>query len=151
MNEENLTSEPALGESPEPESTSEPKTRKYTRRAPKLDEEKIDAAPKRGRKAKTTGPVYDDEARHKLAKNLQGLHVMGAMILQFPELQIADHEADMLADGIIKVSHEYGLELSGKTGAAIQLFGAAAMIYLPRLAMLKKRRAEMPVTVDHAG
>lgn len=155
MDIENI--DPEIVQEVQPEELPElekPTTRKYTRKAPKLDEQKIDSgatgAKKQGR-PKKSAPVYDDEAKGKLAKNLQGLHVMGAMILQFPELALADQEAEMLADGLIKVSNEYGLELSGKTGAAIQLLGAAAMIYWPRLIALKQRRAQMPVTVDQAG
>lgn len=152
MDTENLEIEQPVEIETEPLETSEPTKRKYTRKAPKLEEHKIDSgsATKKTSRAKKSSPAYDEEAKGKLAKNLQGLHIMGAMLLQFPELALGDQEAEMLADGIVKVSNEYGLELSGKTGAAIQLLGACAMIYWPRLIALKKRQAQAPVTVDHA-
>lgn len=62
------------------------------------------------------------------AKQLQGIHVLISMATGLPEIQIGPDESKMLAKAIGAVTEEYGLSLDGKTGAAIQLFGAAAMV-----------------------
>lgn len=77
-----------------------------------------------------------------LSKNLMGLHAAAAMIAGNPILQLQQTEADALADGIVAVCDEYELELDGKTGAAIQLLGACAMIYLPRVLAIRQQRIE---------
>jgi len=107
-------------------------------------------APKRRGRPPGTGKKSDGTAPKKtasrknddisdLAKHIQGLHVMVAMITGFGELQISDQESLMLAKGVSAVAEEYGLSLDGKTGAAMQLFGAAALIYVPRALMIKSR------------
>lgn len=92
-----------------------------------------------------------------LAKQLVGIHQLIAMATGFPEVQIHEDEGMMLAQGFTAVADEYGLALSGKTGAAIQLFGACAMVYVPRAMMIRKkidaqraaqRQAEESNTVD---
>ena len=45
----------------------------------------------------------------------------------------------MLADGIAAVSREYGLSMDGKTGAALQLIAAAAIVYAPRFKAINNR------------
>jgi len=76
-----------------------------------------------------------------LARSLVGIHQLGAMLLQVPELQISEEEGKGLADAVTAVCEEYGLAIDGKTGAAMQLFGAAAMIYGPRYFHFKMRIA----------
>lgn len=90
---------------------------------------------KRGRPRK--GAVSIDSTA--LAKQLQGLHTLGAMLTGIPEMQILPEEAALLADAVKNVAEEYDLELSGKTGAAIQLLATAAMIYVPRLLQVRQR------------
>lgn len=81
-----------------------------------------------------------------LAKQLRGIHALAAKILpiQGPDgsklLELSDVEATQLADAVAGVAKEYDLELSGKTGAAIQLFGVAAMIYGPRIYVIQQMR-----------
>lgn len=76
------------------------------------------------------------------ARQIQGLHRVAAMATGLPVLEIADHEAAMLASGITAVADEYGLALSGKTGAALQLFAAMGFVYGPRVLMVKRMRDE---------
>lgn len=76
-----------------------------------------------------------------LAKSLMGIHQLGAMLLQVPELQLNEEESRGLADAVTAVCEEYGLAIDGKTGAAMQLFGACAMIYGPRYFHFKMRVA----------
>lgn len=73
------------------------------------------------------------------AKQLQGIHVMIAMVSGVKEMAIDAQEAKMLANGINAVAEEYGLEMDGKTGAAFQLLGAAALIYGPRALAVNAR------------
>ena len=79
------------------------------------------------------------EAQANLAKQIQGLHFIAATATGLPELQISDQEAAMLADGIAAVSREYGLSMDGKTGAALQLIAAAAIVYAPRFKAINNR------------
>ena len=82
---------------------------------------------------------FDAESTARLAKQLQGIHMMAAQVTQLGELMISDQESAMLADALVNISAEYGLELSGKTGATIQLLGTAAMIYLPRFHVISQK------------
>jgi hypothetical protein len=85
-------------------------------------------------KRKTTKSVIE-------GKQIAGLHAVAAHLTGLPELIISEAEGELLAGGIQAVAEEYGLELSGKAGAAIQLFSAAAIIYLPRLAAIASKKA----------
>lgn len=99
-----------------------------------------DAAPRQQRKRKAQ---VDAGA---LAKQLRGIHALAAKLLPIPGpngtklLELDDEEAKQLADAVAAVAKEYDLELSGKTGAAIQLFGVAAMIYGPRIYVVQQMR-----------
>lgn len=77
-----------------------------------------------------------------LAKNLIGIHTLVAMMTGIQEAQISPDEASQLAVAVCGVCEEYDLAISGKTGAAIQLFAAAAMVYAPRVFMFKMRMAQ---------
>jgi len=68
-----------------------------------------------------------------LAKQLVGLHTLGAMISGIPEFIINEDEGKILAGGIVAVCEEYDLSIDGKTGAALNLLGACAMVYGPRV------------------
>jgi hypothetical protein len=112
---------------------------------PKLDTVGVDgeAIPKARKKSKPA-----DEK--KLAKQLQGIHMIFSAMSGFSELQISDAEADALAIAIQNTADEYDLSLSGKTGALIQLLGAAAMIYIPRAVVINaKIKAARAVDVQH--
>lgn len=74
----------------------------------------------------------------KLAQQLMGLHKMVAMLPGMEVFEIQPEEATILADGMQAVADEYDVVMSGKTGAAIQLFAAAAMVYTPRVIVLTK-------------
>lgn len=141
----------------EPVETTTPKRRgrppgSKNSTAQKLEEKPVSsdsAAPaaKRGRPKKSEG--YTDESRARFAKQVQGLHIMAAQLTGFGEFQISDPEAAMLADALINTSQEYGLSLSGKTGAMLQLLGTAAMIYVPRFAIINQKiKAKKAQIVD---
>lgn len=95
-------------------------------------------APRTRTARKKAQPIDHDT----LAKQLQGVHVMVAMITQSPEMQLSDPESIELAKAISGVCAEYNLSLNGKTGALIQLIGAGAMVYLPRIMAIKQRKAQ---------
>lgn len=103
-------------------------------------EQPTDAAPKQQRRRKST---VDASA---LAKQLRGIHSLAAKLLPIPGpdgtklLELSDIEATQLAEAVAGVAKEYDLELSGKTGAAIQLFGVAAMVYGPRIYVIQQMR-----------
>lgn len=108
------------------------------------------AGAKRGPKKRGKGFSADDLAN--LSKQIQGLHALGAMMTGIPELQLHDKEAEMLAGGVVAVAKEYNLDISGKTGAMIQLAAACAAIYVPRFVVIKnrvaKQREQEGVTID---
>jgi hypothetical protein len=78
-----------------------------------------------------------------LAKQLIGVHMIAAKLTQLPFVQIDENESRMLADAIENVAREYDLELSGRTGAFIQLIAVSAVVYGPRVMEFQKlkRRA----------
>lgn len=90
------------------------------------------------RKASNTKRVTKDDLS-SLAKQLVGLHQLGAMLSGIPEIAIAEPEGAALATGIIAVCEEYDLSINGKTGAALQLLGACAMVYTPRVFQFNSR------------
>lgn len=96
------------------------------------------AVSKRGRPAKKKTQAIN---AGDLAKQIQGLHALGAMVTGIQELQLGEQEAEMLAKAVVAVSEQYNLAIDGKTGALIQLAAACTVIYLPRLVVLKKRKA----------
>lgn len=74
-----------------------------------------------------------------MGRQLVGLHMLASSITQIPELQIMDAEGVALAEAISAICDEYNLSIDGKTGAALQLFATAGMIYMPRFLHLKSR------------
>lgn len=92
---------------------------------------------KPGRKPKKV--VVTEAEKTALGKQIVGLHLIASMTFGIPELVIQETEGEMLASAIVNVAEEYGLSLGGKTGAAIQLVGTAAMIYLPRYFAMQSR------------
>lgn len=92
-------------------------------------------------KPQKRGAKMSAEAVSTLAKQIEGMHAMAAMMTGIPILQISSAEAQLLAGGISAVAEEYGLALDGKTGAALQLFGATAMVYAPRIIQIQKMKA----------
>jgi hypothetical protein len=99
-------------------------------------------APKTRTPRKKAAPSDQAIEPETLAKQLQGVHVMIAMMTQSPEMQLSEPESLELAKAVSGVCAEYNLSLNGKTGAMIQLLGAGAMIYLPRLVMIKQRKTK---------
>lgn len=96
------------------------------------------AAPRKpGRPRKSASLSSDDVL--SLAKQVQGMHQLAALASGIPELIVDENEAVLLSGAIAKVSEEYGLSLTGKTGAMLQLLAAAGMIYAPRLVAVAKR------------
>lgn len=76
----------------------------------------------------------------QMAQQLQGVHVLVAMMGGMPEMQLTDKEALMLAQSVVNVCNQYDLEIDGKTGAFIQLIGSAGIVYLPRALAIRNRK-----------
>jgi hypothetical protein len=91
-------------------------------------------------KRKRRSKAIDKDA---LAKQLIGVHMIGAKVTGLPFVAIDAQEAAMLADAIENVAREYDLALDGKTGAFIQLIAASAVVYGPRVMQFQalKRQA----------
>lgn len=96
-----------------------------------------------GRPSKKKGKVsFSGEDLDALAKQVMGLHQLASIATGIPELAISEQESKMLGGSLASVAEEYGLELSGKTGAMLQLIAVCGMIYVPKFAVLKTRVAE---------
>lgn len=116
---------------------------------PGVKSEKPGAAKSAEAKPQKRGSKMSADAVSTLAKQIQGMHAMAAMMTGIGLFQITEAESALLAGGLSAVAEEYGLALDGKTGAALQLFGAAAMVYAPRiLAIQKAKAAARANTVD---
>ncbi len=74
-----------------------------------------------------------------LAKQIEGIHILAATITGMPEIALTSNESALLAGALITLAGEYDLSMSGKTGAAIQLLGVAALIYVPRALTISTR------------
>lgn len=74
-----------------------------------------------------------------MGKQIAGLHQLAALFTGIPEFALAPQEAEMLGQAVAAVCEEYDLSMSGKTGAALQLFAAAAMVYGPRVGLIGAR------------
>ncbi len=98
--------------------------------------------------------LFREEDKTALADQIKGLHEIVAMMTGLPFVAINEKEALMLSHGIVAVAEEYGLSLTGKTGAFIQLLGAAGLVYGPRIFMFKaaqaqaRQQARAPQTVE---
>lgn len=89
------------------------------------------------------GTVGVDEKT--LAKQVQGVHVMLAMLTQQPIFQLSDNEAEMMAGALANVSRHYNVTLDGPRAAVFQLIAVGGMIYLPRiLAVRNQNLARQP-------
>lgn len=103
-------------------------------------------------KPQKRGEKMTQEKITLLGKQLVGLHIMAARMSGIPELEIHAPEGEILAHGIAAVAEEYGLSLDGKTGAALSLLGACAMIYAPRFIQVQQRiRRAQSTVVDANG
>ncbi len=97
------------------------------------------------KKAGTEGLALDAK---ELAPQIQGLHVMLATMTGQPVFQLSDIEAKMLASNIANVSQHYNITASSKSMAIVGLIAVCGMIYLPRVASVK--RAARPVPTQAA-
>lgn len=142
---ETITAEPVTDEAPAVDQTAT------------VDNEQAQVeqppARRRGRPRGSSNPAAPRKTQARkaddlktLAKNIVGLHALAAMGTGLKELMIDEKEGEMLAGAMQAVADEYGLDFGGKTGAAVQLFGAAGMIYAPRIirivSRMKKEREE---------
>lgn len=137
-----------LGQQNEPLETvvsEEPKKRRgRPRKTPEIPTEEVGGAAPASRPRKTAKAKSVDT--ESLGKQIAGVHQIAAMMTGLPELAITPEEGAHLAKAITAVCDEYGLNFDGKTGAAIQLFAAAGMVYGPRafaiVARMRQQKAK---------
>jgi hypothetical protein len=89
----------------------------------------LDRSPpaKRGRK-----PKQDSAAVEKLAKSVQGLHSLAALLTGMPELEISEADARAVCESVGEVGREFGAgAVSPKTLAILGLIGTLAFVYAP--------------------
>lgn len=65
-----------------------------------------------------------------------GVHKMISLVPGMEAFAIEETEAQILAEGMQGIADEYGVALSGKTGATLNLLIALGMVYGPRFYLL---------------
>lgn len=98
----------------------------------------------KGRRGRKPGTKNKQKSILAAASNLESvlfsLHLMGATLLQTPELAITKEESEMLTTAIQKVNEHYGVTfLSAKHAALVELVAAADTIYGPRAIAVSHR------------
>lgn len=149
QNENGATTAPEEIQSQTPPQDDAPPVKRRRGRPPKNPEMQKEGvsgtAPKRGRPPKSKEKhSYTPEEISVLGRQIVGIHAMVAGITKIPEAAIGDDEGSMMAQAIVNMADQYDLELDGKTGAALQLFATAAMIYAPRVIHFKNRMRNQP-------
>jgi hypothetical protein len=91
---------------------------------------------KRGRKPGSTNEKKRDLDGIKTL--LVGIHQMLSVATGFSSLAIDDSEGAILADAIAKVGDEYKIKVDGKTGAFLTLAYALAVVYGPRIFVIRQ-------------
>lgn len=108
-------------------------------------------AKKKSSRGKTS---FTQEQVSTLASQIVGVHMIISKVTGLPEMVIAPNEGEALAKSVTMVMEEYGFEITGKTGAAIQLFATAAMVYAPRIFAINaraKREKPLDVTIHESN
>ncbi len=77
----------------------------------------------------------------KLKGLLQALHQVAAIATRAPEFALDDDEAASMAEAIAAVLREYNVPISSKVAALIGLGGTCALVYGPRVVLIKRRQA----------
>lgn len=88
----------------------------------------------------TKNYAMPDISAEKIKGLLLATHKIASIAGRVPELALGDDEAAAMAEAILAVLHEYNIPISGKAAALIGLAGTSAMVYLPRLVLIKERR-----------
>lgn len=99
---------------------------------------------KRGKKSAAMD-ILTPESIANLAKQIEGLHILGAQISGIPEIMLSSADSQALATSVLAVCSQYDLSIDGKTGALLQLLGTVSIIYVPRFFAFKKRTTENTV------
>lgn len=118
--------------------------------ADKVGASPVSSAPRGRKPGRKARPEFSAEARVILAAQIEGLHKISAMATGIPELMLSRDESVMLADAMANVAQEYGLSLSGKTGALLQFAGVAAFLYAPRFFAVNDRVRKAKAARDAA-
>lgn len=78
----------------------------------------------------------------ELAPQIQGLHVMLAMMTGQPVFLLSPQECEMLAKNIANVSQHFNIAPSSKGMAIAGLVATCGMIYIPRIASVRRNRVK---------
>lgn len=94
---------------------------------------------------------FGGESVDLLAKQLAGIHNMAAMIMGEPVMILSETESVMLATALVGIAEEYGVMLTGKMAATLQLLGVAGMVYVPRFIDIQRKHARNPPNTVENG
>ncbi|RWZ84875.1 MAG: hypothetical protein EO766_16955 [Hydrotalea sp. AMD] len=105
--------------------------------APTSGESDSTPARKRGRRKSNANAVQQVIGIHKMVSMLPGMEIWA----------IDEAEAQTITEAMALVSEEYGVQISGKTGATLNLIMALGMVYGPRAYVMiqqsKQRKKEL--------
>jgi hypothetical protein len=103
--------------------------------------------PPGSKNATATAKAQTSQTLEGLEKLLLSVHMMGAKLLAFPELEIEPSEAARLSDAIKEVAKHYSFQIDPKHMAIWQLTMCAGSIYGPRVVqMMRKKPGPRAVT-----
>lgn len=100
-------------------------------------EETAKAAGEGSKKAKAKSGEKLTIDQTKFAGQIQGLHIIAAKLTGQQLLLIDEKEAYALAEAIANVAKQYDIQVNPRVAAGLQLAATAAMIYAPRLLLMK--------------
>jgi len=106
------------------------------------------AAPS-NRKATTTAKKEKEaeQSAEDFAAQIMGFHLVAAKFIG-PEIAISEKESFALAKSIKELSAQYDLSINPKAAASLQLLATVAIIYGPRVVMIKTRIAKEKAVKD---
>lgn len=106
---------------------------------------------KPGSKNRSSGPTQK-ETSGDLAGLLLSIHMMGAMILKTPELELTPDESEKLGAAVARVNKEFGVQImSPKMAALVNLGIVAGTVYGPRGVVLWHKARKEKDAKTHAG
>ncbi len=125
----------------------EPKRRRG--RKPKAETVQAESAPE--------AVADDDKPRRKTTRKpnassiaqIVGIHKMISLLPGLEVFQVNEAEAQILAEAMRGIADEYGVSISGKTGATLNMLAAIAMVYGPRLMILYHQNKSKVETVPY--
>jgi hypothetical protein len=106
----------------------------------------------KGSKNSAAGKQSYKEVQSDLTGLLYSIHLMGAALLNVPELRLDEDEAKQLAGAMARVQKEFGVAvISPKAAALINMGVVGATIYGPRIVAMVNDASKKKTPPEHRG